>query len=129
MTQRFIKLGEGYGDVYELFTLIESMPNRVEHLLAFHTKKNDQEVTSLAVIFKPTTQGNFQPIYICLEGIPKPNDQKSNVRYDQFSKLSEQLGLTIIDLDVPPSSTYHEEELYYQQLTSILRLNHLLPPL
>lgn len=126
MTQRFIKLGEGYGDIYELFTLIESMPERVESLLAFHTIKNDEERTSIAAVFKPTTQGNFQPIYICLEGIPKPQEGESNVRYEAFKKVSDQINKPIIELVVPPAETYHEIDLYYQQLIAILRLNHII---
>ncbi|RPF56104.1 DUF7147 family protein [Aquisalibacillus elongatus] len=126
MTQHFIKLGEGYGDIYELLKLIESMPDRVERLLALHTIKNDEERTSIAAVFKPTTKGQFQPIYICLEGIPKP-DGSSNVRYDAFKEISGKLNQPIIELVVPPSNTYHEEQLYYQQLIAVLRLNHLIP--
>ncbi|SEP55008.1 DUF7147 family protein [Piscibacillus halophilus] len=126
MTQRFIKLGDGYGDVYELITLVESMPERVHQLLAFHTIKNDEEKTSIAAVFNPTEKGNFQPIYICLEGIPKPEGNTSNVRYDAFKELSEQINKPIIELVVPPSDTYHELELYYQQLIAVLRLNHII---
>ena len=67
MGQRFIQLGEGYSDFYELMTLIEYMHKRVKHLYAFHTKIDGKERTSLAASFQPTEQGNFQPIYICLE--------------------------------------------------------------
>src|SRR5690606_40729705 len=77
MTQRFIKLGKGYSDVFELFTLIEAMPERVKHLIAFHTVKDGKEVTSIAAIFEPTKTGNFQPIYICLEGIPRTTKTRS----------------------------------------------------
>ncbi|MFD2638160.1 DUF7147 family protein [Piscibacillus salipiscarius] len=126
MTQRFIKLGEGYGDLYELFTLIEAMPERVQNLLAFHTIKNEEERTSIAAVFKPTNQGNFQPIYICLEGILKPNEDSPNVRFDAFKEISERLNQPIIELVVPPSDTYHEIELYYQQLIAVLRLNHII---
>ncbi|GAA0460440.1 DUF7147 family protein [Alkalibacillus silvisoli] len=127
--QRFIKLGEGYGDVYELLTLIESMPNRVRHLLAFHTCKDGQDVTSIAAIFNPTSTGHFLPIYICLEGIPAPKEGRSNVRYDAFKELSERIGTELIEIHVQPSTTYHEEVLFFQQLTAVLRLNHLLPPI
>ncbi|WP_017186633.1 DUF7147 family protein [Alkalibacillus haloalkaliphilus] len=129
MTQHFIKLGEGYGDVYELITLIDSMPNRVKHLLAFHTHKQGQDVTSIAAICQPTSIGHFQPVYICLEGIPKPEEGQGNVRYDAFKAVSERIGLNIIELDVQPSTTYYDEELFYQQLIAVLRLNHLLPPI
>ncbi|MGM8214358.1 DUF7147 family protein [Bacillaceae bacterium W0354] len=127
MTQRFIKLGEGYGDTFELFTLIKAMPERVNHLIAFHTDQNGEAKTSLAVVFKPTTEGNFQPIYICLEGIPKT--EQPNIRFNKFKQLAKQLNKKVIEMDVPSSNTYYEEDLYFQQLISILRLNHLLEPL
>ncbi|MDV2582514.1 DUF7147 family protein [Alkalibacillus haloalkaliphilus] len=129
MTQHFIKLGEGYGDVYELITLIDSMPSRVKHLLAFHTHKQGQDVTSIAAILNPTSIGHFQPVYICLEGIPKPKEGHSNVRYDAFKSVSERIGVNIIELEVQPSTTYYDEQLFYQQLIAVLRLNHLLPPI
>ncbi|WP_027963084.1 DUF7147 family protein [Halalkalibacillus halophilus] len=129
MSQHFIKLGHGYGDVYELFTLIEAMPTRVNYLLAFHTYKAEPELTSIAALFKSTTLGNFQPIYICLEGIPKPQTGIKNSRFDQFQSLSKSYNLPLIQMDVPKVDAFHEEELYFRQLTSVLRLNHLLPPL
>ncbi|MBR7552776.1 methylthioribose kinase [Allobacillus sp. GCM10007491] len=129
MGQRFIQLGEGYSDFFELVTLIEHMPQRVMHLYAFHTKKDGEDRTSLAASFQPTKQGNFQPIYICLEGIPRPNDVDKNVRYEQFQELAEKYQLQIVEMEVPSSDQYHELTLYFNQLISILRLNHLLPPL
>lgn len=128
MTQRFIQLGEGYGDVFELITLIEHMPQRVKHLYAFHTIKNGEERTSLAASFEPTTTGNFQPIYICLEGIPRPKEGEPNSRFDRFKQLAEKNQYHLIEMDVPSSDHYHEIHLYFNQLISILRLNHLLPP-
>lgn len=127
MTQRFIKLGEGYGDTFELFTLVESMPDRVEQFLIFNTEKNEAKRRSIAVVFKPTNQGNFQPIYICLEGIPQK--EKEDLRIVQFRELAEKLNKQIIEMDVPSSNSYFEEELYFQKLIAILRLNHLIKPL
>lgn len=127
MTQRFIKLGEGYSDVFELFTLIEAMPERVKHLIAFHTVKDGKEVTSIAAIFEPTKTGNFQPIYICLEGIPRTT--KTNTRIDKFKQIASKINKQIIEMDVPPSTSYYEEELFFNQLISILRLNHLIDPM
>ncbi|PKR78514.1 methylthioribose kinase [Halalkalibacillus sediminis] len=128
MTQRFIKLGDGYGDVYELFTLINNMEERVQHLIVFHNN-DEKPKSSLAAIFKPTEKGAFQPIYICLEGIPRTENGKPNVRLDEFKHISERIQKKLIEIEVPPSSSYHEEEIYFQHLISILRLNHLLKPL
>lgn len=128
MIQRFIELGEGYSDIYELIETAIANKHRVTHLLALHTKLNDKDVTSVVVIMKPTDPGNFQALYICREGIPNPN-LLENKRYDLFNELAKTLQKNIISFDVKPSSMFNETDLYYQYLIGILRLNHLIPPL
>ncbi|MEH6994913.1 methylthioribose kinase, partial [Neobacillus drentensis] len=49
MIQRFIELGEGYSDIYELLELAKANQHRLLHMMAFHTEKNEKQVTSLAV--------------------------------------------------------------------------------
>ncbi|MDQ0159205.1 DUF7147 family protein [Alkalibacillus salilacus] len=129
MTQHIIKLGEGYGDVYELITLINEMPHRVQHLLVLHTNKDGQDMVSFAAIMKPTSQGQFLPIYLCLEGMPKPQEGQSHTRYKAFNEAAEKVGVNLIEFDVPPSTRYHDESLFFQQLIAVFRLNHLLPPI
>lgn len=46
---------------------------------------------SLVVILKPTTTGDFQPLYICREGIPVLENKKSK-RIILFEETAEQLG-------------------------------------
>ncbi|MDQ0272392.1 DUF7147 family protein [Cytobacillus purgationiresistens] len=128
MIQRFIELGEGYSDIYELIELAKSNQARLSHMMALYTTKDDKEVTSLVVILHPAEEGKFQPLYVCREGIPNPTD-KPNKRYDLFAEAAEQLGKTVIRISVKPSSIFAEKELYYQQLIGILRLNHYLPAL
>lgn len=128
MIQRFIELGEGYSDIYELLEIAEINKDRLLHLMAYHTKVNEREVTSLVVILKPTTQGDFQPLYICREGIPNPNSTP-NKRYDLFRNMANKLNKEIIQLEVRPSHQFSEKELYYQYLIGILRLNHYIKPL
>ncbi|MCC3357591.1 DUF7147 family protein [Bacillus sp. REN16] len=128
MIQRFIEIGEGYSDIYELLELAKGNSHRVSKLFAFHTTIQDKQVASLAVAFKPTKLGDFQAIYICREGIPNP-DVKPNQRYTLFADVANELGLQIITLDVKPSSMFHEKELYYQHLIGILRMNRYLPPM
>ncbi|MCV9887537.1 DUF7147 family protein [Metabacillus halosaccharovorans] len=128
MIQRFIELGEGYSDIYELIETSKANQHRVTQLIALHTKDNAKEVTSLVVIMKPTDPGNFQAIYICREGISNPNFI-TNKRYELFKELAELLHKQIIEIEVKPSSMFNEIDLYYQYLIGILRLNHLLPPL
>ena len=128
MIQRFIELGEGTSDLYELLEIGKSNKNRVARLLALHTTINNNKVTSLVMIMQPATQGNFQPLYICREGIPNPN-VKPNKRYELFEGLATELEKNIIELDVKPSTLFAETGLYYQYLIGILRMNNYLPPM
>jgi len=128
LIQRFIELGEGYSDIYELLEIGKANPSRISYLLALHTTINDREVVSLAIVLKPTNPGNFQPIYISREGIPNPNTTP-NKRFDMFQDLATTLEKNIIHLEVKPSNMFPESVLYYQHLIGILRMNRYLPPL
>ncbi|MCA1053395.1 methylthioribose kinase [Rossellomorea aquimaris] len=128
MIQRFIELGEGLSDLYELMELSRCNKERVQHLMAFHTIVKDRPVTSLAVVMNPTAEGKFQAIYVCREGVPNPNILE-NKRYSLFQETAEELGKTIIQMDVKPSTMFPEKDLYYQHLIAILRLNHYILPL
>ncbi|MFS0861365.1 methylthioribose kinase [Fredinandcohnia sp. 179-A 10B2 NHS] len=128
MIQRFIELGEGYSDIYELLELAKGNKDRLSRLFAFNTIINNNKVTSLAIAFQPTNPGDFQAIYICREGIPNP-EEKPNKRYMLFSELADELDIPIITLDVKPSTIFNEKELYYQHLIGILRMNRYLPPM
>ncbi|MBX9972276.1 methylthioribose kinase [Cytobacillus firmus] len=128
MIQRFIEIGEGYSDIYELIEIARANKHRLSHMAAFHTSIDKKEVTSLAVILKPTDPGGFQPLYICREGIPNPK-AAPNKRYELFADAAEDLNKEIIQLTVKPSVIFNEKELYFQYLIGILRLNHYIAPL
>lgn len=128
MIQRFIELGEGYSDIYELLELAKGNQHRLSRLMAFHTVIDKREVTSLVVICKPTDPGKFQPLYICREGIPNPY-VTPNKRYDLFADLANELSMEISEITIKPSNQFSEKELYYQYLIGILRMNHFIQPL
>ncbi|MCK1984034.1 MULTISPECIES: DUF7147 family protein [Peribacillus] len=128
MIQRFIEIGQGYSDIYELLEVGRNQKHRVARLLAMHTTINDKKVTSLVIVMQPTDPGKFQPLYICREGIPNPHATK-NKRFELFENLAEELDRPIIEIDVKPSVLFAEIELYYQHLIGILRMNRYLPPL
>jgi uncharacterized protein involved in propanediol utilization len=128
MIQRFIELGEGYSDLYELIETAKANKHRVSKLITLHSKVNNRDVSSLVVIMEPTDPGKFQALYICREGIPNPN-VKANRRFEFFTELESYLNKKMIQIEVKPSNMFHELELYYQYLIGILRLNHYLPPL
>jgi hypothetical protein len=128
MIQRFIELGEGYSDIYELIETAKANKQRVSKLIALHTKVNERDVSSIVVIMQPTDPGKFQAMYICREGIPNPNFME-NKRYELFEELASYLNKNIIQIDVKPSGMFNELELYYQYLIGIFRLNHYIAPM
>jgi hypothetical protein len=128
LIQRFIELGEGYSDIYELLEIGRANKHRIARLMALHTRIDEKERSSLIVILQPTNPGNFQPLYICREGIPNPN-HVPNKRFELFAELANELGKNIIEIDVKPSTMFPEIQLYYQHLIGILRMNRYLPPL
>ncbi|WP_174733812.1 DUF7147 family protein [Mesobacillus harenae] len=128
MIQRFIELGEGYSDLYELIEIAKASRERLSRMMALHTTSKGKQVTSLVVILTPTSPGKFQPLYICREGVPNPISTP-NKRFDLFVQTAAELNKSIIELDVKPSDMFAEKELYYQHLIGILRMNHFIPPL
>ncbi|MFD1735696.1 methylthioribose kinase [Bacillus salitolerans] len=124
MIQRFIELGEGYSDIYELMELGKSNPHRIKQMLALHTTINEKKYVSIAIVLQPAKEGKFMPIYICREGIPIDSQ-----RYQLFRSLSEEVNKKLISFEIKPSSAFSEKELYYQYLLGILRLHHILPSL
>ncbi|MGD6897412.1 DUF7147 family protein [Bacillus infantis] len=128
MIQRFIELGEGYSDIYELLEIVRSNKHRLQHLIAFQSAYEGKEMTSVAAVLRPAETGKFQPLYICREGIPHP-DKSPNARFQLFKDLADDCEKEMIRLEVKPSALFAEKELFYQYLIGILRLNHYIQPL
>ena len=126
MIQRFIELGEGTSDLYELLAIARSQKERVLRLLALQTKIKDKDLVSLVVVMKPTNPGKFQPLYVCREGILNPHTTP-NQRFQLFKDLAVELDKSIIEMEVKPSTVFAEKTLYYQHLIGILRMNRYLP--
>lgn len=127
--QRFIELGEGYSDIFELCELITTNANRLERTFLFKTTTNDGKPSiSLAASFSPAGEGGFYPIYICREGIPSKEGNVSK-RQLMFEEAAATVGSKPIPVELKHSSEFPETKLFYQYVTGVLRLNHLLPPL
>lgn len=125
MNQRFIELGEGFGDIFELLELLSSNSHRFLNAFVFNTiTESGQPALSVAVAFSPGGASNFTPIYICREGI-----QPDSKRLRLFEESVKEIGRTPIVLDVKPSYLFADTQLYFNHLIAILRLNHYLPPL
>lgn len=127
LIQRFIELGEGYGDIFELCELARVNKNRIHRTFIFTSTKDQKEYHSVAIALKPINTANFFPIYICREGIP--NTQPVSKRLSTFIESLEDLQIEPIQMDLKHSSNFADTNLFYQYIIGVLRLNHLLPPL
>ncbi|KOO40761.1 DUF7147 family protein [Priestia koreensis] len=126
MIQRFIELGEGYSDIYELFELARSNKHRLAHLLLLETTIDGQRKGSFVVVLSPASEGKFQPLYISREGIALTESSK---RIELFQELAASLEKKVISIDVRSSKSFAETDLYYQYLIGILRMNRYILPM
>ncbi|WP_018921368.1 DUF7147 family protein [Salsuginibacillus kocurii] len=127
MIQRFIELGTGYGDIYELIEILHHQNNRIQAVLQLNAQSGNSTVVSYVAILKPAQQ-KFQPLYICREGIPNPA-YTQNERSRLIDEAVSANGLYIQELDVKHSSEFAEPQLYYQYLIGILRMSRIIDPL
>ncbi len=128
LNQRFIELGEGYGDVYELCELIKTNSERLHRTFILSSETPSGHALSLAAAFEPANDGKFMPIYICREGIIQQDTIKSKRRL-LFEETAEKAGSTPAVIVLKNSSVFAERELFFQYTIGILRINKLLPPL
>lgn len=126
MIQRFIELGQGYGDLFELCELMKTNHDRIHHTFVFVSEKDGNKVASVAVALKPVGESKFMPIYICREGIPY-NPEKQSKRFEIFENAVKERDQLLITLEVKHSSIYVDPTLYYQYLIGVLRLYHYIP--
>lgn len=127
LIQRFIELGEGYGDIFELCELARVNKNRIHRAFIFTSKKESKEYCSIAIALKPINSANFFPIYICREGIPNTNPITQ--RLSTFQATLDELKIIPVQLEIKHSSIFDDKDLFYQYVIGVLRLNHLIPPL
>jgi hypothetical protein len=128
LNQRFIELGEGFGDVYELCELIKTNSARLHKTFILSSETPSGHALSLVAAFEPANDSQFMPIYICREGIIQQGTDKSKRRL-LFEATAEKVGNTPAYIELKNSSEFAERELFYQYTIGILRLNKLLPPL
>lgn len=128
LNQQFIELGEGYGDIYELCELIKTNSSRLHRSFILAAPTPSGHALSLAVALKPANESFFMPVYICREGIIQLDATKSKRRL-LFEEAAEKAGSIPVYIEVKHSAEFAERDLFFQYVTGILRLNHLLPPL
>ena len=128
MNQRFIELGPGYSDLYELLELAKANQYRMHYFLCLQSEGPNGKAMSFVLVMKKSSYGDFIPLYICREGIPVL-DNKPSKRLELYKQAAKEQDKEVITLEVRHSSTFADTELYYQYLIGILRMNRFLPPL
>lgn len=128
MIQRFIELGEGFSDIYELCELIKTNEHRYHNVCILSSIKDEKNCISIALMLKPSGESKFMPIYFCREGLTiQPN--KLSKRLQLVEKTLQEINQIPHRLEVKHSSFFAEQALYHQYLVGILRLHYVLPPL
>ncbi|SCS48192.1 DUF7147 family protein [Staphylococcus caeli] len=128
MKQSFIKLGEGLTDLFEFNTLIEYNHQRIQHIVFFHSPKFENQRSSVAIIMQPTSEQHFQAMYIMVNAIQYPYPT-TNKKFDLIQNQAAQFHVDVKEVDVQPPHTFHDNELYFNYLISVLRLQRWIPPL
>ncbi|MEK4562179.1 hypothetical protein MHB47_08720 [Staphylococcus sp. FSL K6-3157] len=128
MKQSFIKLGEGLTDLFEFNTLIEYNFKRIDHIVYFHAATFEKKTSSVAIVMHPTSENHFQAMYIMVNALnyPYPN---SNKKFEMINEQARLYNIDIKEVDVQPSETFHDIDLYFNYLISVLRLQRWIPPL
>lgn len=128
MKQSFIKIGEGLTDLFEFTTLIEYNHKRINRIVYFHSPQSDKQLSSVAIIMNPTSENHFQAIYIMINALKYPYPD-GNKKFDIINSKAEKYDVPVVGIDVQPPETYHDLELYFNYLISVLRLQRWIPPL
>ena len=128
MKQSFILLGEGLTDLFEFTTLIEYNHQRIASIVSFHTPMSDKQRSSVAIIMQPTAKQHFQAMYIMLNAFNYPYPE-SNKKFDLIKQYAQQYHLPFKGIDVQPPETFHDIDLYFNYLISVLRMQNWIPPL
>lgn len=121
--QKFITMGQGYQEIFELEALIEYNHERIKHAIFLY---NDKSPATFLLVMKPVKQ-NVQAIYTIFNGILYNEGQGK--KYQLIKSWCEDKNLSIVEFSTKSPVDFYEQEQFYQYLTGILRLNHLVIPM
>ena len=121
--QKFITLGEGYGDLFELEALVAHNQTRIDKAIFLHT---EEKLSTFLLIMQPV-RGNFQAIYAIYNGI-RYNAGEGR-KYMMIRGWCETGDIPVVEFSTRDPEDFYEREQFYQYITGVLRLNHLIPPL
>lgn len=121
--QKFITIGEGHGDLFELEALISNNHGRINKGIFLHTA---EDMSTFLLVMAPV-RGNFQAIYTIYRGIL--HKEGTGKKYKMIEEWCREHGIPVIEFSTRDPEDFHEKEQFYQYITGVLRLNHLIPPL
>lgn len=120
--QKFIVLGHGYSEIFELKALLEYNHKRVNKAIFFH---HEDAPSSFSLIMNPVEK-DFQALYTILRGLRNGPEGKM---YEMIRELCELYDIQVVEMTARDPKDFHEEELFFQYIIGVLRLNHIIPPL
>lgn len=121
--QKFIELGEGYGDVFELEALIQYNHQRIKSGIYLHA---EGRLSTFVLVMAPV-RGNFQALYTIYQGIPMTS--KSRQKYKIINENLEKYNISKVEMTTRDPGDFHDRTQYFQYMLGVLRLNNLIPPL
>ncbi|MCY1564049.1 DUF7147 family protein [Staphylococcus pettenkoferi] len=128
MKQSFIPIGHGLTDLFEFLTLMEYNAERVSKMVYFHTPLSDKKLSSVALVMNPTSEQHFQAMYLMQDAVRYPYPE-TNKKFEMLNEHAKTYNIPVKEVDVHAPEEYPELELYYNYLTSVLRLQNWIPPL
>ncbi|WP_031548415.1 DUF7147 family protein [Salinicoccus luteus] len=121
--QKFITLGEGHGDLFELEALIEHNASRIDRGIFLHTADGP---STFLLIMSPV-RGNFQAVYTIYQGIL--HKEGTGRKYTLIQEWCRAGDIPVVEFSTRDPEDFYEREQFYQYITGVLRLNHLIPPM
>lgn len=121
--QKFIQIGDGYGDIFEMEALIQYNHQRIKSGIYLHTEGRP----STFVLVMAPVRGNFQALYTIFQGIPMTS--RNQQKYKIINESLEKYNIAKIEMTTRDPDDFYEREQYFQYMLGVLRLNNLIPPL
>ena len=128
MKQSFIVLGEGLTDLFEFTTLIDYNHPRIDKIIYFHSPQTEKQLSSVAIVMQPTEGNYFQAMYMMMNAVKYPYPD-SNKKFEMINNKAEAYDIPVLGIDVQPPEAFHDNDLYFNYLISVLRLQRWIPPL
>lgn len=118
--QKYIELGRGYAEIFELEQLIQYNKPRIDKAILL---THGETPATFLLIMQPA-RDHFQAVYTIYKGISMSEPQKKLSLIKSWLKDAD---IQLVTFDTKHPDEFYEPEQYYQYITGILRLNHLIP--